>query len=432
MTGRSVVVFRQTGDATKTGVASINNALGVHLAHTSDAASGALSAADVEQAGGVVLQNLNAAIVRASVPRIASAGAAAAAQGAIEAVIPVGPLFALNWYRRVREAGVTKLGTTAFSPEYQRGFRDGVLSMTAADLPTGPVGASSAQAVWDERQATWGLQATGAAASALTGTGVKVAILDTGLDLGHPDFHVPADHQLSFVPNVPGVQDGNGHGTHVAGTACGPRTPTSLPRYGIAGDAELYIGKVLGDDGVGYDDWFLAALDWAITNKCRVVNMSLGRPPTDHYDAGFETLAKRALDAGTLIIAAAGNDAHNDFNHPAPVSHPADCPSIMAVAAIDQDCQVAWFSNSSFTGNGGQIDLAGPGVAVRSSWPAPKLNALDDGTSMATPHVTGIAALIAQANATMDARALWATLAQSAKRLGAESKFVGAGLVQIA
>ena len=111
----------------------------------------------------------------------------------------------------------------------------------------------------------------------------------------------------------------------------------------------------------------------------------------------FEQVGQRALRAGTLIVAAAGNDSNRPFAID-PVSHPANCASIMAVAALDQQLQVARFSNAGLNPQGGQVDLAGPGVAVHSAWPRPDLHNRISGTSMATPHVAGIAALLAEAN----------------------------------
>src|SRR4029453_4664466 len=123
-------------------------------------------------------------------------------------------------------------------------------------------------------------------------------------------------------------------------------------------------------------------------------SMSLGAPVRvgQTFSQVFEQAAVRALAAGTLIIAAAGNESPppQDIQ---PVGHPANCPSIMAVAAIDKNFQIAWFSCGGLNPQGGQVDIAGPGVDVRSSWPRPTLYRTINGTSMATPHVAGIAAL---------------------------------------
>jgi subtilisin family serine protease len=285
----------------------------------------------------------------------------------------------------------------------------------------------------DESQATWGLQATNVIGSSFSGKGIKVAMLDTGLDFNHPDFagRVPANQAQSFVPNVQSAQDGHGHGTHTAGTACGPAAPVTGPRYGIAHDAQLFIAKVLSDDGWGYDSWFLAAIDWAITNGCRIASMSIGGTPDPEEDAKFDIVVARAMEAGLLLIVAAGNESSRPGKI-SPVDHPASCEHAMAVAAVDSDLEIAFFSNAGDASApvGGQIDIAGPGVDVYSSVPLPRQYDRMMGTSMATPHVSGIAALHAQADPNLTPQDLWTRLTQTAKRLSLPSSDVGTGLVQ--
>jgi subtilisin family serine protease len=272
------------------------------------------------------------------------------------------------------------------------------------------------------------LQITKTAISRFSGKNIKVAVLDTGLDLGHPDFVGRAIVSRSFVAGQP-VQDGHGHGTHCIGTACGSRRPTQLPRYGIAFNSEIFAGKVLSNQGSGGDAGILAGIQWAVTNKCHVVSMSLGAVPGQGFSPIFEQVARRALALGTLIIAAAGNES----NRPgliSPVDHPANCPSIMAVGALDQQLRIAFFSNGGLNPQGGQVDIAGPGVAVISSFPRPTLRRTLNGTSMATPHVAGIAALLAEANPGARGRALASLLLQNARRLQLPARDVGSGLVQ--
>ena len=258
----------------------------------------------------------------------------------------------------------------------------------------------------------------------------RVAVLDTGLDLGHPDLSGRNITSQSFVTGQP-VQDGHGHGTHCIGTSCGPKRPGTLPRYGIAYEAEIFAGKVLSNQGSGGDAGILAGIQWAVTNRCAVISMSLGAPVQvgQSFSTVFEQAAVRALAAGSLIIAAAGNDSHRP-QQIQPVGHPANCPSIMAVAAIDRNLQIAPFSNGGLNPQGGQVDIAGPGVDVRSSWPRPTLYRTISGTSMATPHVAGIAALWAQSNVSFRARGLMSILTQSARRMTLPARDVGAGLVQ--
>jgi subtilisin family serine protease len=143
----------------------------------------------------------------------------------------------------------------------------------------------------------------------------------------------------------------------------------------------------------------------------------------------YETVAQRALAAGCLIVAAAGNESSRP-GLIAPVGHPANCPSIIAVGAVDASLAIARFSSGGMNLRGGQVDIAAPGVAVISTAPRPRLYATMSGTSMATPHVAGLIALHAEANVGMRGGALGWLLLQSARRLALPNRDVGAGLAQ--
>jgi subtilisin family serine protease len=279
----------------------------------------------------------------------------------------------------------------------------------------------------DDAQFTWGLRATGVDATSATGSGIRVAVLDTGLDAEHPDFAGRSITARSFVSG-PTADDGHGHGTHCTGTACGPASPPEGRRYGIASEAEIFAGKVLDDSGAGADASILAGIDWAITNGCHVISMSLGADVRT-VSAVYETVGRRALAAGTLIVAAAGNNARRSEGFLGFVGMPANSPSIMAVAAVDADLAIADFSAASNPVEGGQVDIAGPGVAVYSAWPMPRRTNTISGTSMAAPHVAGIAALLSQATGAR-AQALWDALVGGAQALDLPASDVGAGLVQ--
>jgi hypothetical protein len=278
----------------------------------------------------------------------------------------------------------------------------------------------------DTGEATWGLCATQAVTADRDGRGIRVAVLDTGLDLGHPDFTGRTVFAHSFIPGAT-AQDGHGHGTHCVGTSCGGWADTGR-RYGVAPAADILVGKVLSDRGYGTDTSVLAGINWAVANRCQVISMSLGADARDVSPA-YETVGRRALAAGTLVVAAAGNNASRAFGENGYVSTPANSPSIMAVAAVDPRLAVAEFSARSNPVVGGKVDLAAPGVDVYSSWTLPRRYHIVSGTSMAAPHVAGLAALWSQATGATGT-ALWSTLRRAARRLHLPPADTGAGLAQ--
>jgi subtilisin len=436
-TGRYIVLFREE-DGGRAGASALNDTAGLSAVRTADFEERAVEADQLETSEAVVFDELSVAVVDAAPDQAQALGAATTQEESpILAVEPERVVYALQT-ERPGSAPMPSSSPTAPTPgssaEFLRGYRDAVdhlVSRVLADggLPGG-VTEEVAAAAFDESEFTWGLQATKAAASRFSGRGVRVAVLDTGLDLQHPDFQGRSISSRSFVLGEE-AQDGHGHGTHCIGTACGPRQPGQSPRYGIAFDSEIFAGKVLSNRGSGSDGGILAGITWAIANGCSVISMSLGAAvgPGQGFSPIFEAVAQRALAAGTLIVAAAGNES----NRPqmiAPVGHPANCPSIMAVAALDAQGRVAFFSCGSVNHPGGGVDIAGPGVSVRSSWPRPVLYRTINGTSMATPHVAGIAALHAQANPGARGRALGQVVFESARRLPLLSTDVGVGLVQ--
>jgi len=278
---------------------------------------------------------------------------------------------------------------------------------------------------------TWGLKAVRAIPPILhtapwTGTGIRIAILDTGIDLGHPDFAGRVLASQSFIPGEP-VHDGHSHGTHCAGTAAGIKAPAGGRRYGVAHHSRLLVGKVLSNSGSGTSGQILAGIDWAIRNGAHVISMSLGSRVNvgqPHYTY-YEQAAVAALDAGSLIVAAAGNDGWS------PVGAPANSPSVLAVAALDQSLQRASFSCVALNGGGGEINVAAPGVATYSSVPVAKGSyGYKSGTSMATPHVAGVAARLAQKTG-FRGRALWRELERTALPLPQSAQEVGKGLAVV-
>lgn len=291
----------------------------------------------------------------------------------------------------------------------------------------GESGPAAAQGIPDTAELTWGVQAVLAAESGYTGRGIRVAVLDTGFDAAHPDFAGRDVTTESFVTGEDS-HDGHGHGTHCIGTSCGPRTLAGARGYGVAPEASIFAGKVLSNQGSGSDTGILAGIDWALQNDCQIISMSLGADVREVHPP-YVAAGRRALERGTLIIAAAGNNAQRSAGNPGFVGAPANSPFIMAVGALDSNLNVADFSARTLPGRGGQVDIAGPGVRVYSSWPMPKRYNTISGTSMATPHVAGVAALLCEATG-FRGRELWAELAQQAQRLELPSVDVAAGLAQ--
>ncbi len=327
--------------------------------------------------------------------------------------------------------------------DYLRGLRDGIdqaLAVLAAGTrPEFRPPASlfrSASAHVDTPTHTWGLAAIGLTkAERPTGRGVKVAVLDTGIDEAHPDFRdrLITDNLRSFVRGEP-VTDGHGHGTHCCGTVNGPQRPNGSGRaYGVAPDATLLVGKVLSNAGRGEDSTIIEGIQWAVEAGARVISMSLGSPrrPGDPYSQLYERIAERLLRPrkgnGTLIVAAAGNESRRP-NSLGAVGNPAACPSILSVAAVGSDLGVAPFSSRQLDGIGA-VDVAAPGVGVYSSWPGGAYNFLS-GTSMATPHVAALAALMFEFEPDMSALEAWDRLKLRARPLG-DPLDLGAGLIQL-
>jgi len=262
--------------------------------------------------------------------------------------------------------------------------------------------------------ATWGLNACKVPPSLRNGLGIKVAVLDTGFSFGHPDFAGRVIVSQSFVGQP--VQDLHSHGTHCIGTSCGPQAPAgSTPRYGIAFRATIFAGKVLANSGSSVGGSVIAGMNWAIANKCHVISMSLGSQSP--VQAAFTNAGQAALNNGLLIVAAAGNAA-------AQTGAPANSPTIFSVASLDQNLTPSSFSNF------GKVEIAAPGRDVFSSVPMPQRYGIKSGTSMATPHVAGCAALWAQTSATLRGQALWNKLSATAKPLPFPAARVGRGLVQ--
>jgi len=212
-----------------------------------------------------------------------------------------------------------------------------------------------------------------------TGDPIKVAVVDTGIDLNHPDLAANIRGGVSAVAYTSKYSDDNGHGTHVAGTIAA--ADNAIGVVGIAPQADLYSVKVLDRRGSGYLSDIIAGLQWSVAHDIDVVNMSLG---TAIYSSSFDSAVQQTIASGVVVVAAAGNSGPGAET----VGYPAKFAGVIAVAATDSNDAAA-----SFSSRGTAVDLAAPGVNVFSTYRGSGYANLS-GTSMASPHVAGVAALV--------------------------------------
>lgn len=236
----------------------------------------------------------------------------------------------------------------------------------------------------------------------LRGENVKVAVLDTGADQTHPDLagRIAAAEDFS---GSSGTGDGFGHGTHVASIVGGSGKASGGTRQGVAPAADLMIGKVLGDDGFGSESQVIAGMEWAAAQGAEVVNMSLGSDaPSDGTDPMSLALNELSESSGALFVVAAGNSGPATGT----IGSPGAADAALTVGAVDRDDSLAEFSSRGpRPGNEGvKPDVTAPGVGIVAARaagtamgdPVDEGYTAASGTSMATPHVAGAAALLAQ------------------------------------
>lgn len=254
-----------------------------------------------------------------------------------------------------------------------------VLSMQADIEPDSPV-------YKHQDTVPWGIRRVGALSAQryFRGMGVKVGIIDTGIDINHVDLKANIYGGYNFVNNSGNFDDDEGHGTHVAGTVAAARNGIGV--LGVAPSARLYGLKVLDSQGFGSLSNLLAAIDWAITNKLRIISLSLG---SSQHSRSLELACQAAYNAGILIIASSGNDGASGCL--SRVNYPAAFSTVIAVGSLNYNMTL-----SSFSSTGKQVELVAPGRNILSTLPGNSYG-YASGTSMATPHVTGIASLIIQA-----------------------------------
>lgn len=210
------------------------------------------------------------------------------------------------------------------------------------------------------------------------GEGIRVAVLDTGVDTDHPDLKDAIVETYDFTGQ--GIEDGNGHGTHCAGII-GARL-NNVGFVGVAPKCELLIGKILTNQGAGSWLWLAQGIGWAIKCKAHIISMSLGgaRAPNSVFKAVQEALGK-----GMILVCAAGNDGSLYQNS---IGAPGRWGGVITVASHDKNG-----NPSGFSSRGGEVDVMGPGTDIWSTYKNGGYATLS-GTSMATPFVAGLAALI--------------------------------------
>ncbi|WP_225839837.1 S8 family serine peptidase [Streptomyces sp. NK08204] len=267
----------------------------------------------------------------------------------------------------------------------------------------------------------------------LTGKGVTVAVLDTGADLSHPDLTDRVTVTKSFVDGQE-VADRNGHGTHVTSTVGGSGAASDGTEKGVAPGAALAVGKVLGDQGAGSESQIIAGMEWAARDvHARIVSMSLGTTePSDGTDPMAQAVNSLSKETGALFVVAAGNTGATSS-----VGSPGAADAALTVGAVDSADQAAYFTSAGprYGDNALKPDLSAPGVgilAARSQLvPGSGYYTSMSGTSMATPHVAGVAALLAEEHPDWSGARLKDALMSSSKQLDASAYLLGAGRVSV-
>ncbi|MDK0523844.1 S8 family serine peptidase [Streptomyces sp. ML-6] len=289
-------------------------------------------------------------------------------------------------------------GSTAMTSGIARIWLDGVRK-ASLDHSTGQIGAPAA---WSR---------------SYDGTGVKIAVVDTGIDDTHPDLagRVVAERNFS---NSPDAGDRVGHGTHVASTAAGTGAKDSRFK-GVAPGAQLINAKVLNDQGSGDDSSILAGVDWAVAQGADIINMSLGSPDTVGIDPLEAQINKISAEKGVLFAVAAGNSGPDGGT----LGSPGSADAALTVGAVDDNDRMADFSSAGPRIGDGAVkpDITAPGVDITAAAATgtPDQNPAGyvgmSGTSMATPHVAGAAAILKQKNPTWTGAQIKAALTGSAK-----------------
>ncbi len=334
--------------------------------------------------------------------------------GAVVAEVPVQP-FSIMEQKILTEPGVTQVEEDV----YVNWLQDVEPAFGALKAPvfhnTSVVSASALPPGVLPAEVPWGIARVNAPAAWATtqGEGVRVAVLDTGIDANHPDLRGQVVGCYNAFDASKSCMDDNHHGTHVSGTIAALWDGKGV--VGVAPKAKLVAVKVLDKDGGANLTSVIKGILWTANNNIQVANMSLGSP----IGIVFMHLAiNYATSHGVVFVAAAGNNGKK-------VEYPGGYADVIAVSASDEHDKIA-----SFSSRGDKVEFIAPGVDVKSSVPGGGYEYFD-GTSMATPHVTGLAALaVARGHRGIDA--VRAALTRAAKPIGLSASEQGRGMIDAA
>ncbi len=265
----------------------------------------------------------------------------------------------------------------------------------------------------DTQSLPWGLKAIGADVSLenkADGNKIKIAVLDTGCS-NHPDLKIKGG--VSLVPYTSSYVDDNGHGTHVTGTIAAQNNKIGV--VGVAPEADIYEIKVIDNTGTGTYSQIIDGIEWAMDNKINIINMSFGGMEDSR---ALHDIIKEATNKGIIIVAAAGNNGYGAETE----VYPARYPEAISVGAVDQTLKI---TNYSSTGN--EVDIVAPGSDILSTTADGEYGVMS-GTSMATPHITGVVASLWSKNKKWSNQQVKDKLYQTATPLGEQTKY-GHGLV---
>ncbi|WP_069461868.1 S8 family serine peptidase [Actinacidiphila rubida] len=284
-------------------------------------------------------------------------------------------------------------------------------------------------------QSTRQVRAPQAWAEGYDGSGTKVAVLDTGVDARHPDLVGRIAASRNFTDSAD-TEDRQGHGTHTASTVGGSGAASGGREKGVAPGTSLLIGKVLDDSGSGETSWIIAGMQWAVDQQADVVSMSLGNPVIgDCSDPLAQAAEQLSQNRHTLFVVAAGNSGPGTET----VSSPGCAPGVLTVGAVGPDDTTAPFSSRGPVAVTHTLkpEIAAPGVDISAASAGGRgiyAYRTMSGTSMATPHVAGAAAVVRQAHPDWTAQQVKAALVASARTGGAVAGAdqTGAGVLDVA